>query len=84
MAATAAPVSGQETMVYPDLRSERMDRVADRLAEALDGSLSSLARLRGSQSLTEEQAVTALAALLQMHSIQLNESLLHTLVRAYA
>jgi hypothetical protein len=64
----------------PDPRSERMDRVADRLANALDDSVSSLTSLRRSQPLTDEEAVSALTALLRTRGIQLNESLLHMLV----
>jgi hypothetical protein len=56
-----------------------MDAVADRLADALDDSLHSLARLRRSQPLTDQEAVTALAALLHTRGIQLNDSLLQTL-----
>ena len=67
-------------MMSPDPRSERMDRVADRLANALDDSVSSLTSLRRSQPLTDEEAVSALTALLRTRGIQLNESLLHMLV----
>lgn len=69
----------------PDPRTKRMERVGERLADALDDSLTTLAALRSAQQdhqpLTEEEAATALATLLQQHGIQLNDGLLHALTR---
>ena len=63
-----------------DPRAERMDRVADRLAETLDSALTSLAKLRHSHPLTDGEAVIALSALLTAQGVQLNDGLLYSLV----
>lgn len=58
----------------------RMDRVADRLADVLTDALTSLDRLQRTRSLTDEEAVAALTALLQGQGMQLNDALLRSLV----
>lgn len=67
-----------------DARAERMDRVAARLAESLNGPLTSLARLRESHRLSDAEAIRALASMLQGQGIQLNDGLLGTLVGSNA
>lgn len=62
--------------------AERVNRVADRLADTLTEALMSLCKLRRTHPLTDEEAATALTALLHEQGIQLNGDLLHTLIKA--
>lgn len=63
----------------PDTHDARIDRVADRLAGVLGEALASLARLRGDEMLTDDEAARELSALLDAQGIQLADGLVEAL-----
>jgi hypothetical protein len=65
-----------------DVHQERMDRVADLLAAAMESTLVAFASMVQARSLSEPEAVAVLTAMLQTQRIRLNDELLHTLVTA--
>jgi hypothetical protein len=59
---------------------ERLDRVADRLAVALESTLTTFGNRVQTGPLSESEAVSVLTEMLQTRGIRLNDDLLHSLV----
>lgn len=65
-----------------DAHRERLDRVANRLAAALESTLATFTNMVQARTLSTPEAVSVLSEMLQTRGIRLNDDLLHTLVAA--